>query len=179
MRWTFNIPLASDRPTMRRLKTGLIMVRLLITYIALALLKHLVPLKWLVPQVWCAAVGPRDREAEWRLTSIVLRLSRLTGLPDRDCLQRSLLLYRVLSHMGAQPTLVVGFQRTNGHLRGHAWVTVDGRSVVEPEAELVGFSPALRFGLRGELLPDPLNSPSTGEDEINAGPILSAKTESP
>jgi len=160
MRWAFYIPLASDRRTMRRLKTGFIMARLLILYIVLALLKHLVPLPWLVRQVWCPPVGPRDCEAEWRLTSIVLRLSRLTGLPDRDCLQRSLLLYRVLSHVGAEPILVVGFQRTNGRLRGHAWVTVDSRSVVEPEAELVGFSPALRFGSRGELLPDPLNSPS-------------------
>ena len=144
---------------MRRLKTGFIMAHLLIIYIVLALFKHLVPLTWLVRRVWCPSVGPRDYEAEWRLTSIVLRLSRLTGLPDRDCLQRSLLLYRVLSHVGAEPILVVGFQRTNGHIHGHAWVTVDGRAVVEPEAELVGFSPALRFGLRGELLPDPLNSP--------------------
>jgi hypothetical protein len=156
MRLAFYIPLASDRRTMRRLKTGLIMARLLIAYIVLALLKHLVPLTWLVRRVWCPPVGPRDYEAEWRLTSIVLRLSRLTGLPDRDCLQRSLLLYRVLSHVGAQPTLVIGFQSTNGQIRGHAWVTVDGRSIVEPEAELVGFSPALRFGWRGELVPDPL-----------------------
>jgi len=128
----------------------------------LALLKQLVPLTWLVRRVWCPPIAPRDCEAEWGLTSIVLRLSRLTGLPDRDCLQRSLLLYRVLSHVGAQPTLVIGFQSTNGQIRGHAWVTVDGRAVVEPEAELVGFSPALRFGLRGELLIDPLNfnSPS-------------------
>ena len=159
MRWAFYIPLASDRRTIRRLKTSYVMAHLLITYIVLALLKHLVPLTWLVRRVWCPPVGPRDCEAEWRLTSIVLRLSRLTGLPDRDCLQRSLLLYRVLSQVGAEPTLVVGFQRINGHIRGHAWVTVEGRSVVEPEAELVGFSPALRFGSRGELLPDPLNSP--------------------
>ena len=79
--------------------------------------------------------------------------------PSRsDCLRHRLLLYRVLSHVGAEPTLVIGFQRTNGRVRGHAWVTVDGRSIVEPETELVGFSPALRFGLRGELLTDPLNS---------------------
>ena len=158
MRWVFYGPLASDWRTVRRLKTGFIMARLLITYIVLALLKHLVPLPLLVRRVWCLPVGPRDCEAEWRLTSIVLRLSRLTGLPDRDCLQRSLLLYRVLSPVGAQPTLVIGFQSTNGQIRGHAWVTVDGRSIVEPETELVGFSPALRFGLRGELLTDPLNS---------------------
>jgi hypothetical protein len=160
MRWAFYIPLTSDRRIIRRLKTGFIMAHLLIIYIVLALLKHLVPLAWLVRRVWCPPVGPRDCEAEWRLTSIVLRLGRLTGLPDRDCLQRSLLLYRVLSHLGAEPTLVIGFQSTNGQIRGHAWVTVDGRAIVEPEAELVGFYPALRFGWRGELVPDPLVSPS-------------------
>jgi hypothetical protein len=154
MRWAFYIPLASDRRITRRLKTGFIMAHLLIIYIVLALLKHLVPLTWLVRRVWRPPVGPRDCEVEWRLTSIVLRLARLTGLPDRDCLQRSLLLYRVLSHVGAEPTLVIGFQRTNGQIRGHAWVTVDGRAIVEPEAELVSFSPALRFGCRGELVPD-------------------------
>src|SRR5579862_1232709 len=153
MRWALYIPLASDRRIVRRIKTGFIMARLLIVYIVLALLKHLVPLTWLVRWVWCPPVGPRDREAESRLSSIVIRLSRLTRLPDRDCLQRSLLIYRVLSRVGAEPTLVVGFQKTNGRLQGHAWVTVDDCSVVEPEAELVGFSPALCFGLRGELLP--------------------------
>src|SRR5262249_32620234 len=104
MRWAFYIPLASDRRTMRRLKTGFLMAHLFIIYIVLALLKHMVPLTWLVRRVWCPPVGPRDCEAEGRLTSIVLRLSRLTSLPDRDCLQRSLLLYRVLSHVGAEPT---------------------------------------------------------------------------
>jgi hypothetical protein len=84
------------------------------------------------------------------------------GWADRDCLQRSLLLYRVLSHVGADPTLVVGFKRTNGRIRGHAWVTVHGHTLVEPEAQLLEFSPALRFGLRGELLPDP-SSPHTAD----------------
>src|SRR5262249_58589276 len=145
---------------LNRLKNGLLVVRLLPGYVLFGLLKHVVPLRWLVRWAWCPPHGPRDLEGERRLAARVCRLSRLTGLPDRDCLQRSLLLYRVLSYVGAEPTLIIGFQRTNGRLRGHAWVTVDGRSVVEPETELVGFSPALRFGLRGELLPDPLNSTS-------------------
>jgi hypothetical protein len=64
-----------------------------------------------------------------------------------------LLLYRVLSRAGADPTLVVGFHRSNGRICGHAWVTVDGRTVIEPEAELVRFSAAACFGLRGALDP--------------------------
>jgi hypothetical protein len=155
----FAIRLANS-PVMRRLNTGLVMVRLLLAYITLATLKHLVPLNWLVRWAWRPPAGPRDRDAERRLAASVLRLSQLMGWADRDCLQRSLLLYRVLSQVGADPTLVVAFQRTNGRIRGHAWVSVDGHTVVEPEAQLLEFSPALRFGLRGELLPDPSNASS-------------------
>jgi hypothetical protein len=82
----------------------------------------------------------------------VLRLSQLTGLPDRDCLQRSLLLYRVLSRAGAAPTLVIGFRRINGGILGHAWVVVDNQPVIE-EAELLQYSPAFGFGARGAFFP--------------------------
>jgi hypothetical protein len=63
-----------------------------------------------------------------------------------------LLLYRVLSRAGADPTLVVGFQRVNDRILGHAWVRVDGRTLIEPEPDLVRFSPAFGFGARGALL---------------------------
>src|SRR5262249_31997015 len=94
------------------------------------------------------------------LTASVLRLSQLTGLPDRDCLQRSLLLYRVLSRAGAEPTLVVGFDRIDGRILGHARVTTDGHAVIEREADLLRFSPTFSFGTRGALLLQPtLNTP--------------------
>jgi hypothetical protein len=82
----------------------------------------------------------------------VLRLSQLAGLPDRDCLQRSLLLYRVLSRAGAEPTLVVGFNRINDQMLGHAWVVVDGHSVIEADTDLLRFTPTFSFGSRGTLL---------------------------
>ena len=129
------------------------MGRLLPAYVLLGVLKHLVPLRWLARWTWCAPTGPRDREAERHLAESVSRLSQLRGLPDRDCLQRSLLLYRVLSRAGADPTLVLGFQRRNDRILAHAWVIVDGHTVIEPEVDLRRFSPVLRFGLRGALLP--------------------------
>jgi Transglutaminase-like superfamily len=79
-------------------------------------------------------------------------------LLDRDCLQRSLLLYRVLSRAGADPTLVVGFQRLDSRIMGHTWVLIDGHAVIESDADLIRFSPALRFGPRGALLPTPPES---------------------
>ena len=141
--------------TSNRFRTGLVVGRLLPAYVLLGLLKHLLPLRWLARWAWCPPAGPRDREAERRLVASVLRLSQLTGLPDRDCLQRSLLLYRVLSRAGADPTLVIGFHRMNDRILGHAWVIVDGHTVIEPAADLLRFSPTLGFGFGGALLPAP------------------------
>src|SRR5262249_43411534 len=137
-----------NKQASNRLGRGLVAVRLLAVYVLLGLFKHLVPLRWLARWAWCPPVGPRDRAAERGLAAIVLRLSQLTGLPDRDCLQRSLLLYRVLSRAGAAPVLIIGFGRIDGTIRGHAWVMVDNQPVVQ-EAELPQFSPAFGFGVGG------------------------------
>ena len=144
---------ALTTPFSNRLRNGLLLGRLVPVYVLLGFLKHLVPLRWLVRWVWYPPVAARNREVERRLAAGVARLSQLAGLPDRDCLQRSLLLYRVLSRAGADPTLVIGFQREDYRIIGHAWVVVDGRAVIEPDAGLVRFSATLHFGSRGALLP--------------------------
>ena len=137
---------------LKRLKNGLVAARLVPAYVLLGVLKHVVPLRWLARWAWCPPDRPRDRETERRLAASVFRLSRLTGLLDRDCLQRSFLLYRMLSRAGADPTIVVGFQRMNGRILGHAWVVVDGHPVIEPEVNLLRFSPTLAFGFQGAPL---------------------------
>ena len=142
------IPIATNR-----LRTVLDGFHIVPAYVLLGLLKHLVPLRWLAKWTWCETTGPRDRLAERRLTANVLRLSKLLRIADRDCLQRSLLLYRLLSAVGADPELVVGLREQDGKIIGHAWVLVDDMSIVEPESDLVRFSPVLRFGARGALLP--------------------------
>ncbi len=135
-----------------QIRTVLDGCRIVPAYVLLGLLKHLVPLRWLAKWTWCETTGPRDRLAEWRLTANALRLSKLLRIADRDCLQRSLLLYRLLSAVGADPELVVGLREQDGKIIGHAWVLVDGKSLVEPESDLVRFSPVFRFGARGALL---------------------------
>ena len=129
--------------------------RLLPAYMLFGLLKHLVPLRLLARWAWCRPGGSRDRAVERRLQRRVIRLSQLVGLPDRDCLQRSLLLYRALSRAGANPMLVIGFDRMNGRIFGHAWVVVDGHAVIESETDLLRFSPVLAFGWQGALLSPP------------------------
>ena len=58
----------------------------------------------------------------------------------------------MLSAAGADPEFVVGFREQDGKIIGHAWVLVDEVSIVEPESDLVRFSPVLRFGARGAPL---------------------------
>ena len=142
------IPIATNR-----LRTVLDGFHIVPAYVLLGLLKHLVPLRWLAKWTWCEKAGPRDRLAERRLAANVLRLSKLLRIADRDCLQRSLLLYRLLSAVGSDPEFVVGLREQDGKIIGHAWVLVDDMSIVEPESDLVRFSPVLRFGARGALLP--------------------------
>jgi hypothetical protein len=135
-----------------QIRTVLDGFRIVPAYVLLGILKHLVPLPWLAKWTWRETTGPRDRVAERRLTANVLRLSKLLRISDRDCLQRSLLLYRFLSAVGADPELVVGFREQDGKIIGHAWVLVNDMSIVEPESDLVRFSPVLRLGARGALL---------------------------
>jgi len=120
----------------------------------LGLIKHVVPVHRLARWMWRSPSAPRDLDSETRHISALIKLSQIAGVTDRDCVQRSLLLYRVLSHSGADPTLVIGFRRAGGKILGHAWVMVAGRTVVQPEGEALGYSPAFAFGRQGQLLPN-------------------------
>jgi hypothetical protein len=137
--------------TLSRIWTGWLIARFLPAYVAFTMLKHMVPLQRLVRLAWRFPAGRRDHEAERRLVASVLRLSQFVGLRDRDCLQRSLLVYRLLSRAGADPLLVIGFRRKDGRLLGHTWVIVDDHAIFESEADLITFSPAISFGTQGAL----------------------------
>ena len=138
--------------TIRRIRLCLVMGQLLPGYLLFGLLKHLVPIRLLARWAWSRSAGRRDYEQEWRLKQGVVRLSQMIGLPDRDCLQRSLLLYRMLSRAGAEPILVLGLKRVNDRTLGHAWVLVDDRPLLDSEVDLRSFAPALCFGRCGKLL---------------------------
>jgi hypothetical protein len=143
------------RRSLQRGATGIALGRLATIYFAFGLLKHALPLTRLARWTWRTPRRARDRTAEHRLLARVVRLQRLLGAVDRDCLQRSLLLYRELSRGGADPVLVAGFRRTEGRLQGHAWVVADGAVVAEPEPEGAQFVPAFGFGRRGAMVLNP------------------------
>ena len=124
-------------------------LRLGCVYVAIGVLKHIVPLPVLVRWTWREPRGDRNPDAERQVIGRAIWVRRVLGDTDRDCLQRCLLLYRELSRAGADPTLMVGFTKAEGRVRGHAWVVANGAAVAETPPEAANFVPALSFGRRG------------------------------
>ena len=116
-------------------------------------LKSSVSLERLVRGLW---VGPSsaDRQPErerhvTRLVTFVNRAVTRTILESGNCLEQGLLLYRSLSASGADPILMIGVRKSEGELKGHAWVVVDGAPVGEPTESVREYSPVMAFGARG------------------------------
>jgi hypothetical protein len=87
------------------------------------------------------------------VATLVRRLYASNLVPlDNNCLERSLLTYRLLARLNARPELVTGIRRQGGAIAGHAWVMVDGDPIVEPPETLDDFSQVMTFGLDGARL---------------------------
>jgi hypothetical protein len=137
--------------TRSRLGTGVAVCRLLPWFIAFGMVKGVVSLQTLVRWSW--RTPRRSGRADIRkIASHVFRAGAVAGLPDRDCLQRSLLLYRELSGAGFGPELAMGFQRVDGRLVGHAWGCVAGTAIGEPDLDTARYVGIVKFGDRGELV---------------------------
>ena len=96
--------------------------------------------------------SPRKRARDAEREAAALRLAgRLWRTSDGPCLERSLALFRELGRLGASPELVCGMAQESGTLVGHAWVEVDGRRLLEPEANEQRFTTVMRFGPDGLL----------------------------
>jgi hypothetical protein len=134
-----------------RWRTAAAICRLAPWYVAFGAVKRFVPLATLVRWSYRPASGRAGLDPR-QIAANVLRTGDVTGIPDRDCLQRSLVLYRELSGAGLNPELAVGFKYANGRLAGHAWVSVAGSIVAEPDLDASGFTQILRFGERGRLI---------------------------
>lgn len=137
-----------------RWRTAAAICRLAPWYVVLGAVKRFVPLPTLVRWSYQPARSRSGADPR-QIAANVLRTGDLTGIPDRDCLQRSLVLYRELSGAGLNPELAVGFRHADGRLAGHAWVSVAGRIVAEPDLDASEFTQILRFGERGRLIVGP------------------------
>jgi hypothetical protein len=101
----------------------------------------------------------RDPEREAAIASIVAWVFKTRPPGARDnCLERGLVAYRYLSRAGAEPDLVIGVAKGTEGVRGHVWVTVDGRAVHDSPATLSGFEPILVVKSDGTLTGTPPSS---------------------
>ena len=108
--------------------------------------KHVVPLRLLARVMWARRRGPADGARRRRAIELSAQMSRMPiPRPRNNCLERSLLAYRYLSHAGAHPRLVAGMRRSGGALGGHVWVLLDGAPVHDDPAELRDFVEVVAF----------------------------------
>ncbi len=120
----------------------------------LPLLKRTLPLPRLVRLMWRPATGQaRSPDREDRAIRLIARLCRVSG---GNCLERSLILYRLLARGNASPRLVVALGRPGGELLGHVWVTVDGEPLLDSPAALGDYRELIVFGSDGMREPSSL-----------------------
>jgi hypothetical protein len=142
----------ASRVWIRRAGTACALARLTALFVVLGLLKPFVPFerlaRWAGRRQGSKETAPQDVA---RAAGRVLRAGRISGFPDRDCFQRSLLLFRELSRLGCAPVLVVGFRREEGSLSAHAWVIAGGRVIGEDARALNAFTPAFTVTAGGSI----------------------------
>ena len=62
---------------------------------------------------------------------------------SRNCLERSLLAYRLLSETGVEVSLVMGMRRDGATVAGHAWIELNRRPFADATA--ASYDPIVRF----------------------------------
>lgn len=141
----------------RRLR---LVVRCMAWAAALPVLKVVFPAQRLARLMWRdPRVSTRDRQLERERIMLVGRLYRRGRIPrPHNCLERSLLAYRLLSEVRADPVLVLGLHRDRGVRHGHAWVLVDSSPVDTGDDLIAEMEPVLTFGRGGALLPTDIGS---------------------
>ena len=119
--------------------------------LVLPYLKRRWPLPRLARLMWGRGASRRPRPERApriaQLADIVYRTQHVVR--QGNCLERSLVLYRYLAAVGAEPQLLVGLRRNDGDHVGHAWVTVAGRPVHERQESVDQFVRVVVFGPGG------------------------------
>jgi hypothetical protein len=142
----------------RRQITGpgevLLIARMLGWACALRVLKHTMPLPRLVRLArWSGRVRGRSTDYEEKVVTLARWACRpMQWLSGGNCLERGLVTYRYLAASSANPMLIVGVARGGNDIdlvRGHAWVTVDGRALDETDESLAGFHCVVAFRADG------------------------------
>lgn len=97
--------------------------------ISLPILKRVVPVDRLARMLWSPRLGDDDAR---EVTTLVNESGRL--FLSANCLERSLVWYRLFSRLGMDPHLVMGARRDDDTLAGHVWIELNGEPFGEPDA---------------------------------------------
>jgi hypothetical protein len=128
-----------------------LLIRIVSWAVILPVLKRIVPLKSLVRFMWVPAKEKRTPAQERKIGTLVRWLYYFV-VPEKSCLERSLLLYRFLSRNNSDPRLVTGMRRAEDQTwKGHAWILVDGKPFEEQEASVEDFQTFAIFGPGGSV----------------------------
>jgi hypothetical protein len=129
----------------------LLVLRMSLWAVLVPVLKRVVPLPKVARMMWADRhARGRGSERQQRIVRAARSILRARPLSrDENCLDRSLVLYRFLSMEMLDPRLVLGVRCGPEGVEGHAWVTVDGRPVVE--ASVADFAPIAVIGPAGAV----------------------------
>ena len=122
----------------------MLMAELAFWRMSLPVLKHVVSVRTLARTMWCES-GNGNATAAAHVRDVVTASGRL--FVSTNCLERSLVLYRLLSRAGAGPRLVMGAEHRGQAVAGHVWVEIDGVPLGEPDA--VRYFPIVAFDAGG------------------------------
>lgn len=118
---------------------------------ALRVLKRIVPLETLVRLMHRTPIASRrGSTTEESIESYINMTGRFPFRPPSNCLERSLIAYRMLCEAAADPELVVGLRHAaDGRLHGHVWITVGGRPLGERPESIATYTPLVQFDAQG------------------------------
>jgi hypothetical protein len=106
-------------------------VRMVAWRIVLPILRRTVPVRtlvrWMTPDRSAASGVDARRQRLEIIRYFLARGGR--ALISTNCLERSLLLYKILAEVDAAPRLVLGVARDQAGVDGHAWVEIDGQAL--------------------------------------------------
>ena len=129
-------------------------MRMMSWAILLPLLKIFIPVKSLARFMWISSKTPvRNLEQEQKIATLVRWIYLFVLSNKKNCVERSLILYRFLSRINSDPILVTGLRHLeDGIWKGHAWILVDGKPFGEPETSVEDFRTLVIFGRNGAII---------------------------
>lgn len=118
--------------------------------VSLPILKFIVPMRRLARVMWVPPSPPLQAENAAARRRALMHVWQHGGrlLISPNCLEKSLVLYRLLSRQGLDPSLVFGVTRGESGVAGHAWVETEGRAFHDDKVHL--YDRAAIFGAHGQ-----------------------------